>query len=195
MSDKRDLVALRGEHRHAAGIARGIERKFVRRWNFNMDCHLLFGGSGPAVSRECRENYQADQQRGQTSSQRLAEGWRPLHGFSRAGFDDPAQIHRNVMRRLKPFGRIFGEACADYAAERGWSERLNGSNGFRIFFQNGGEHAELRLALEGAPASNHFVENASETEQVTARVGFRSLQTFRGHILKSSDDGPLLGER
>ena len=65
----------------------------------------------------------------------------------------------------------------------------------RVFFQNRGEYAQLRFAFEGAASGDHFVENASETEDVTARVGFRSLQNFRRNILKRADDRTLLRQR
>jgi len=47
----------------------------------------------------------------------------------------------------------------------------------------------LRFAFEGAASGDHLVENAAEAEEVAARVGFRALQKFGGHVLKGSDDG------
>src|ERR1700691_3590893 len=99
------------------------------------------------------------------------------------------------MRRLDTVRCIFGEACADHAIEHGRGERLARADGLGIFFENRAEYAELRFGFEGAASGDHFVENASEAEEVAARVSFRSLQKFGRHVLKGSDDRTLLRER
>ena len=54
------------------------------------------------------------------------------------------------MRRLEALSRIFGEACTDRAVEQAWSERLAGDDRLWVFFQDGGEYAELRFAFKSA---------------------------------------------
>src|SRR5580700_2874634 len=99
------------------------------------------------------------------------------------------------MRRLHALRRIFSQACADRAVEQGRRKRLRGVEGLRVSFQNGSEYAELRFAFESAASGNHFVENASKAEEIAACVRFASLQNFRRHVLKSSNDRTFLCER
>jgi hypothetical protein len=140
---------------------------------------------------------QSKSERGQPGSPRLSN--------CRNGFADrpataarvrhPAQVHGNIVRGLKAVRGILGEACTHHAVEHRRRERLAGRDGLRIFFQNRGEYAELRFAFESAASSDHFVEHASEAEQIAASVSFRALQKFRRHVLKGSDDRTLLRER
>jgi hypothetical protein len=53
----------------------------------------------------------------------------------------------------------------------------------------------LRLSVEGPPAGRHFVKDASEREDVGARVGRQSLELLGRHVLERPEDRPLLGER
>ena len=99
------------------------------------------------------------------------------------------------MRRLKAVGGIFREARLHYAIEHRGCERLARPDWLWIFFQNRSEYAELRLAFESAPSRHHLVQNASETEQVAARVRLPALQKLRSHVLKCADDRTLLRER
>src|SRR5580698_648831 len=99
------------------------------------------------------------------------------------------------MRGLDAVGGIFGKAGTYHAIEHRRREGLAGANGIWIFFQNRAEYAELRFTFESAMACDHFVEHASEAEQITASVGFRSLQNFWSHILEGSDDRTFLRQR
>ena len=76
----------------------------------------------------------------------------------------------------------------------GRSHRLKLGDWFRLFLENRRCDRDLALAFESATAGEHFVEQASEAEDVAARVGFVSLEDFGRHELEGADDRALLRE-
>src|SRR6185295_17162058 len=57
------------------------------------------------------------------------------------------------------------------------------------------DQARLALARERLPAGQHLVEDASEREEVAARVGLPALELLRRHVLERAEDRAASRER
>ncbi len=177
-------------------VAGAVEREFIWRRDFGVQRELRLGGFRPPVSGESGQGDESEQKCGRPSAHDFLECAK-LTLRIRCGAESTTQ-RRSIATSCADWKRSAGSLARQARTTRssiGRRERLAGADGIRIFFQNRAEYAELRFAFEGAAAGDHFVENASEAEQIAARVGFRSLQNFRGHVLESSDDRTFLRER
>ena len=61
----------------------------------------------------------------------------------------------------------------------------------RIFLQNRGKGGELRVAMKGAVARDHFVKHRAEGEDVAARVYFLTFRLLGRHVGDGAEDGSL----
>src|SRR5215469_15682141 len=84
------------------------------------------------------------------------------------GLGDPFQFKREVPRRLPALFDVLRQAAADGLIECGWGHRLEAAYGRRLFFEDGGGHTELTLALKGALARQHLVQNSPERKHITS---------------------------
>ena len=80
----------------------------------------------------------------------------------RADFADALELKFYVVGGLPAVVRIFGQASFHQAIKHERRIGLNGRNGGRIAFENGGDDAGGGLAFEGAFAGRHFEENGAE---------------------------------
>src|SRR2546423_7446843 len=108
---------------------------------------------------------------------------------------DPAQLAGNVAGILPARFWIFREAALHDVIESRRNHRLGFCDRVRIFLQNRGRNRNLTLALKGAAARDHFIEQAAEAEDVAARVCPRALEQLRRHELEGAYDYAVLRKR
>src|SRR5271167_2785916 len=90
---------------------------------------------------------------------------------------------------------VLGQA-APYGLVQTWRRtRTYRRKAIRLLIQNGPQHAELGLAIEGAPPSHHLIEHTTKTENIGSRIRFRALQNFGRHVLERTHHSSLLGQR
>src|SRR5271169_2642070 len=94
-------------------------------------------------------------------------------------------------RSAGSFARHAPRTRSSMGGARGWPA-LIGSGSFSRMALN---TLSCDLTFERPASRDHFVENASEAEEIAARVGLRALQNFRRHVLKRSHNRTLLRER
>ena len=101
----------------------------------------------------------------------------------------------DVARVLPSLIGIFRQADADEPIQRRRYERHERGNLGRLTFENGGDEARLRLALEGSVARKHLVENAAEREDIRSRIRLLPLDLFGCHVLQRPQDRSLQRRR
>ncbi len=79
------------------------------------------------------------------------------------------------MRSLEAVFGIFLQAHLHRVIQRCGRTGLHLGNGLGIFLKDRTHHAQLRLAFERVAPCRHFVEDATDGEDVAAGVGLLSL--------------------
>lgn len=83
------------------------------------------------------------------------------------------------------------EALVGVLGEAGFEDTVDGAGELDLrgfAFKDGGDDTGGALAGEGAFAAAHFVEDATEGEEVATGIDGFALELFRGHVLQGSGD-------
>src|SRR6267378_2002197 len=99
------------------------------------------------------------------------------------------------MRRLKTFLWILLQAGGHDMFKSRWRVRLEGTDWFRVVFQNGGCQRDLTLPPEGPFSRHHLIEHSPERKNVRAGISFFSFDLLRRHVLDGADDAACRGQR
>ncbi len=94
-------------------------------------------------------------------------------------FKCPRQCPLQLQRRLKTLARILIKTRSNYALQCRRDRQRR-----RLLVENSGDDGGRIRTVEGPAASEHFVQHATEREQVAARIGFLALQLLRRHVLQ-----------
>src|ERR1700693_4721550 len=92
-----------------------------------------------------------------------------------------AELEGDVAGGLEALLGSFLHAVADDAVEGGRNFAIGGSEFGRLVVENSGHDVGAAFAMEGATASEHFIEDYPETENVAARVGGLAADLLGGH--------------
>src|SRR5260370_42061329 len=98
------------------------------------------------------------------------------------------------MRRLKTLFRILLQTGGHNMFKGRWSQRLEGADRLRVFFQNGGRQRDLTLSLKRLVSSCHLVKHGAERKNVAARIRVLSLDLLWRHVLDGANDAAPSGQ-
>src|SRR5450432_1365118 len=119
-------------------------------------------------------NYRCEQQAG-CYGERREPAARLFHGTHRGAVagdvGEVGEVEGDVAGGLEALVRILFEAMADDAFERGRDGTVGLGQLGRILFEDGAHGFDGAVAVEGALAGEHFVEDGAETEDVGTVVG------------------------
>ena len=99
------------------------------------------------------------------------------------------------MRRVEALLGALLEAVADDPVECGRDVLIRDGDLRRVLSQDRRHRLGGRVALEGAAAGEHLVEDRAEGEDVRARVGGLALDLLGRHVAERSQDHAGLGRR
>ncbi len=106
-----------------------------------------------------------------------------------------SQVARQVFRRGKTLVGLLRQAPLDRPAQRGGGRGIQLGDGLRLFAQDGRQRLDAGLALEGALARGHLVENRAEGELVGTEVHRLAGRLLGRHVTDRPHHGARFGAR
>ena len=103
------------------------------------------------------------------------------------------EVERQVVRRVEALLGILLEAVPHDAVEARRDVLVGRREVRRVLPQDGRHRLRRRLAVEGARARDHLVENGAEREDVRARIGLLSLDLLGRHVAERAEHDAGLG--
>ena len=98
------------------------------------------------------------------------------------------EVERQIVRRVEALLRILFEAVPHDALERRRHVLVRDRKIRRILLQDRRHRVGGRVAVEGALAREHLVEDRAEGEDVAARVGGTAAHLFGRHVTERAQD-------
>ncbi len=100
------------------------------------------------------------------------------------------QLVKQVDRGSVSLARFLGEAPLDEPPQR---RRRRPRERRRVVLDDGGHGLGRTVALEGAPAGGHFIQDQPEGKLVGAKIGWFAPRLLGRHVPHRAQDGPANG--